>query len=54
MIFELSFALVGGINLGLERSWKMVEELLKKYPGAVWKKRIDWKRSEGKYIVKVD
>ena len=51
MIFEVSFALVGGINFGLEKSWKLVEALIKKYPGATWKKITNLKKGTGKYIV---
>ena len=51
MIFEISFALVGGINFGLERSWELVEDLLKKYPGATWRKKVNLKKKKGKYIV---
>jgi len=50
----VSFALVGGINFGLENSWKVVEGLIKKYPGAMWKKKINQKTEEGKYIIEVD
>jgi len=38
MIIEVSFGLVGGINFGLERSWSIVEDLIKKYPHATWKR----------------
>ena len=51
MIFEVSFALVGGINFGLEKSWKVVEGLIKKYPYATWKKIVNLKKGKGKYIV---
>ena len=51
VIFEVSFALIGGINFGLEKSWKLVEDLIRKYPGATWKKRINWKKGNGKYII---
>lgn len=54
MIIELSFAIVGGANLGLERSWKVVEQLMKRYPQATWKKIVDWKEGRGKYIVEID
>ena len=54
MIFEISFVMIGGINLGLEKSWAMVDNLLKKYPGAIWKKSIDNKTKKGKYIVEID
>ena len=53
MIFEVSFMIVGGMNLGLEKSWKLIEDLMRRYPGATWKKRINWKKGEGKYIVEV-
>ena len=54
MIFEVSFMLAGGINLGLEKSWKLVEDLMQKYPGAKWKKRVNPKKGEGTYIVTVN
>lgn len=54
MIVELSFVLVGGANLGLERSWKTVEFLMKKYPYANWKKVVDWRNGRGKYIVEIE
>ena len=49
MIIKLSFALVGGLNFGLEKSWKIVEGLIKKYPHATWKKMINWKKGKGEY-----
>lgn len=54
MIIELSFAIVGGVNFGLEKSWKAVEQLIKKYPGATWRKIVDWKNGKGKYIVEIN
>lgn len=54
MILELSFAIVGGANLCLERYWKLVDNLIKRYPGASWKKIIDWKHKRGKYIVEIE
>lgn len=54
MIYELSFAVAGGINFGLEKQWKIVDGLLRKYPGATWRKIVDWKKGRGKYIVEVD
>ncbi len=51
MIYEISFALIGGINFGLEKSWKLVEDLIKKYPEATWKRKINWKKKKGTYIV---
>jgi len=54
MILELSFVLVGGANLGLERSWKTVEFLMKKYPHATWRKVVDFRRGRGKYIVEIE
>ena len=51
MIYEVSFALIGGINFGLEKSWKIIEELIKKYPNATWKRKINWKKKKGRYIV---
>lgn len=54
MIIELSFAIVGGVNFGIERQWNIVENLLKKYPQATWKKIVNWKKGTGKYIVKIE
>ena len=54
MILELSFVIVGGAHLGLERSWKVVEKIMKKYPDANWKKVVDWSKKRGKYIVEID
>jgi hypothetical protein len=53
MIIEVSLALVGGLNLGLERSWNMVEELIKKYPSATWRKVVDQKKQTCKYLVEI-
>jgi hypothetical protein len=54
MIIEVSFGLIGGVNFGLERSWKVIEGLMKKYPQATWEKIVDWKRGEGRYIVEIE
>jgi len=54
MIIEISFALAGGINFGLERSWGMIKDIMLKYPQATWKKIINRKKGVGKYIVEVD
>jgi hypothetical protein len=54
MIIELSFALVGGINLGLERHWHIIENIRKKYPYATWRKVIDLKKGIGKYVVEIE
>jgi hypothetical protein len=54
MIIELSFAIVGGANLGLEKSWKAVEQLMKRYPQATWKKKVDLKKGKGKYIIEIN
>ncbi|MBR9704200.1 hypothetical protein GOV12_02220 [Candidatus Pacearchaeota archaeon] len=54
MIYELSFVLVGGANLALEKKWGLVQSLMKKYPWASWKKIINLKKGIGKYIIKVD
>ena len=52
MIIEVSFALAGGINFGLENSWSIVEDLIKKYPHASWKRIVNKKK--GKYVVRID
>jgi hypothetical protein len=54
MIIELSFGVVGGANLGLEKSWRVIEYLMKRYPYASWKKIINWKKGVGKYIVEIE
>ena len=54
MIFEVSFALVGGINFGLEKSWGVVRDIMIKYPQATWRKIIDLKKGIGKYVIRVD
>ena len=53
MIIEVSFGLVGGINFGLEKSWDLVENIIKKYPHASWSKIVNWKKGKGKYIIKI-
>ena len=53
MIIEVTFAIVGGINFGLEKSWQIVEDLLKLYPQASWKKKIDKRKKKGKYIIQI-
>ena len=53
MIYEISFVMVGGVNVGLERSWSVIDNLLIKYPHATWKKIVNWKKGTGKYVVKV-
>jgi len=54
MILELSFGVVGGANLGLEKSWGLIQNLMIKYPHATWKKIINWKKGRGKYIIEID
>ncbi|MDP3026090.1 MAG: hypothetical protein Q8N63_00130 [Nanoarchaeota archaeon] len=54
MIIEISFGLVGGINFGLEKSWEMIHDILKKYPYATWTKIVNWKKGKGKYIVEIN
>jgi len=53
MIIELSYAMVGGVNLGLERSWKVVEGILRKYPHATWKRIVNINKGIGKYVVMI-
>jgi len=53
MIIELSFALVGGVNFGLEKKYSTINNIIKKYPHATWKKVVDMKKGIGKYIVKI-
>jgi hypothetical protein len=54
VIIEISFGLVGGINFGLEKSWGVVSDLLRKYPYATWTKIVNWKKGRGKYIVEIN
>jgi hypothetical protein len=54
MIIEVSFGLIGGVNFGLEKSWKVVEGLMRRYPGASWRKIINWRKNQGKYIVEIE
>jgi hypothetical protein len=53
MIYEISFAVIGGVNITLENKWKIIERLIKKYPQATWKKIIDLKKGRGKYIIQI-
>lgn len=53
MILELSFGFVGGINLGLEKSWKVIYNIMRRYPNATWEKIVDWNTGKGKYIVEI-
>jgi len=53
MIIELSFALVGGVNFGLEKRYRIIQDILTKYPYATWKKVVDLKKGIGKYIVRI-
>ena len=54
MIIEVSFFLIGGVNFGLERSWTVVDGIMKKYPTASWKKIVNWKKGQGKYVVQIN
>lgn len=54
MILELSFGLAGGANLALEKSWPIIENIMKKYPQATWRKIINWKKGVGKYVIEID
>lgn len=54
VIIELSFGFVGGANLGLEKSWGLIQNLMKKYPHATWRRIINWKKGKGKYIIEID
>jgi len=54
VIIELSFVLVGGVNLGLEKRWHIVDNLLRKYPHATWEKIVNLRKGIGKYIVRID
>lgn len=54
MIIEVCFGLVGGINFSLEKSWGMVKDIMIKYPHAVWKKVVDKRNGNGRYIIEID
>lgn len=54
MIIEVSFGLVGGVNFALEKSWEIVNDLIKKYPYATWNKIINRKEGKGKYIIEIN
>jgi len=54
MIIEVSFAMVGGFNLGLEKSWNIVKGLMIKYPHATWKRIVNKKKEQGKYLVEIE
>ena len=54
MIIEVSFGLAGGLNFALEKSWRIVEDLMKKYPQATWRKIINRRIGKGKYIVEIE
>ena len=51
---EVSFGSAGGLNFGLEKSWEIVDALLKKYPHALWRKRVNKRKGRGKYIVEIN
>jgi len=53
LIIKLSFALIGGVNFGLEKSWRLVDNLLKRYPHATWRKIVNWKKGRGEYIIEI-
>lgn len=53
MKIEVSFGLTQGINLGLEKSWKVIDSLMKKYPRATWKRLVNKRKQKGKYIVEI-
>jgi len=54
MIIEISFGLIGGVNFALEESWDLIKNIMSKYPGATWKKKVDMKKGKGKYVIKID
>ena len=54
MIIEVSFGLAGGLNFALEKSWQVIEDIIKKYPGATWKKIINRNNNQGKYVVEIN
>lgn len=53
MIIEISFGLVGGVNLGLEKSWGLIRDIMTRYPQATWKKIVNYKKGVGKYLIKI-
>jgi len=54
MIIEISFAVVGGINFGLEKSWSLIKDIMIKYPHATWKKITNLRKGTGKYVIEID
>lgn len=54
MIIEVSFGLAGGLNFALEKSWKVVDGLIKKYPGAKWRRVLNREKGKGKYVVEIE
>ncbi|MEM0465130.1 MAG: hypothetical protein QXW97_00310 [Candidatus Pacearchaeota archaeon] len=51
MIIKLSFVLIGGANLALEKKWGIIEHIIKNYPQATWRKIVNWKKGVVKYII---
>ena len=54
MIIEVSFAMIGGVNFGLEKSWNIVKGIIQKYPQATWKRIVDKRLKRGKYLVEIN
>ena len=54
MKIEVSFGLTQGINFGLEKSWQIIDSLIKKYPKAYWRRTVNKRKGRGKYIVEVE
>jgi len=54
MKIEVSFGLTGGINLGLEESWKLIDSIIQKYPRATWRRLVNKRKGKGKYVVEVN
>jgi hypothetical protein len=51
MIIEVSCMLVGGLNFGLEKSWDLISDLIKKYPDARWHKSLE--QNPAKYYIEI-
>ena len=54
MIIEVSFAMIGGVNFGLEKSWNIVRGIIRKYPNATWRRIVNRKQKRGKYLVELN
>jgi len=54
MIIRINFGLAGGLNFALEKSYSIIQEIMKKYPQATWKRTINRRKENGSYIIEID